>query len=64
MSFVPKQTINKETAIYKSLYIKEKLVFIIDKIAKKHNTSFNNVIISMIEKCLEGDITEWLFINL
>ncbi len=53
MSFIPKQTTNKETAIYKSLYIKEKLVIEIEKIAKKHNTSFNNVVISMIEQCLE-----------
>ena len=53
MSFVPKQTTNKETAVYKSLYIKETLVTEIEKIAKKHNTSFNNVIISMIEECLK-----------
>ena len=55
MSFVPKQTQNKETAIYKSLYVKEKLVKEIEKIAKEHNTSFNNVVVSMIEKCLENN---------
>ena len=55
MSFVPKKTSNKEIAIYKTLYIKEKLVKEIEKIAKKYNTSFNNVIISMIEQCLEED---------
>ena len=53
MSFIPKQATNKDSSVYKSLYIKEKLVQEIEKICKKHNTSFNNVIISMIEKCLE-----------
>ena len=55
MDFVPKKTTKKENAVYKSLYIKEKLVIEIEKIAEKHNTSFNNVVISMIEKCLESD---------
>ena len=32
---------------------KEKLIKEIEKIAKDNNTSFNNVIISMIEQCLE-----------
>ena len=51
--FKVKPTKNKEPAIYKSLYIKEKLVKEIEKIASCNNTSFNNVIISMIEKCLK-----------
>ncbi|MCL1790883.1 MAG: DNA-binding protein [Peptococcaceae bacterium] len=54
MAFIPKKTANKETAVYKSLYIKEKLVIEIEKIAKEHDTSFNNVVVSMIEKCLES----------
>ena len=49
----PKKTKEKEPAGYKSLYIKEKLIKEIEKIAKDNNTSFNNVIISMIEQCLE-----------
>ena len=53
MTFVPKNTKHKEPAGYKSLYIKEKLIKEIEKIAKENNTSFNNVIISMIEQCLE-----------
>ncbi len=48
-----KKTQNKEPAGYKSLYIKEKLVKQIEKIATDNNTSFNNVIISMIEQCLK-----------
>ena len=53
MAFVPKSTKKKEPASYKSLYIKEKLIKEVEKIAKENNTSFNNVIISMIEQCLE-----------
>ena len=53
MPFVPKKTREKEPASYKSLYIKDKLINEIEKIAKDNNTSFNNVIISMIEQCLE-----------
>jgi hypothetical protein len=54
MPFVPKKTANKEPAVYKSLYIKEKLVVEVERIAKEHGTSFNNVVVSMIEKCLES----------
>lgn len=52
MKFKVKKTKEKESACYKSLYIKDKLVKEIDKIAKENNTSFNNVIISMIEYCI------------
>jgi len=55
MAFVPKKTKEKEPAVYKSIYMKEELAKKIDKIAKDNNTSFNNVIISMIEECLEDD---------
>ncbi len=50
--FVPKNTKKKESSIYKSLYIKEELSKKIEEIAKINNTSYNNVIISMIEFCL------------
>ena len=53
MPFTIKNTKCKESAVYKSLYIKEDLVKEIEKIAKDNNTSFNNVIISMIEYCLK-----------
>ena len=53
MVFILKRTKEKEPAGYKSLYIKEKLIKEIEKIAKENNTSFNNVIISMIEQWLE-----------
>lgn len=53
MKFKIKHTQNKEPAGYKSLYIKYDLIHQIEEIAKKYNTSFNNVIISMIEECLK-----------
>lgn len=53
MSFVPKKTKEKIPSTYKSIYIKEDLVKKIEKIAKENNTSFNNVVISMIEECLK-----------
>ena len=52
MNFVPKNTKKKENSVYKSLYIKEELVKKVEEIAKINNTSFNNVIVSMIEFCL------------
>lgn len=55
MNFVPKNTKEKESSIYKSLYIKEDLVKKIEEIANINNTSFNNVVISMIEFCLLDD---------
>ena len=53
MTFKPKPTKKKVAATYKSSYIREDLVKQIEKIAKDNNTSFNNVIISMIEECLK-----------
>ncbi len=53
MAFVPKSTKYKEISVYKTLYIKEELVHKIEKIAKENDTSFNNVVISMIESCLK-----------
>ena len=55
MKFVPKDTKKKEATIYKSLYIKEDLVKKVEEIAKINNTSFNNVVVSMIEYCLLDD---------
>lgn len=55
MKFVPKQTKKKESSVYKSLYIKEDLAKKVEEIAKDNETSFNNVIISMIEACLLDD---------
>ncbi len=55
MAFKLKPTKAKVAAVYKSIYIREELVKQIEKIAKDNNTSFNNVVISMIEECLRKD---------
>lgn len=52
MKFVPKETKKKNPSTYKTLYLKDELVKEIEKIAKENNTSFNNVVVSMIEACL------------
>lgn len=53
MKFVPKNTKYKEVSVYKTLYLKENLVKELEKIAKENDTSFNNVVVSMIEYCLK-----------
>ena len=53
MNFKIKNTKQKEPSIYKTLYIKEALADKIEKIAAENETSWNNVVISMIESCLE-----------
>ena len=52
VSFTIKNTKNKAEAIYKSLYISKSLADQVQKVASENNTSFNNVVISMIEFCL------------
>ena len=53
MPFNPKRTRNKVEAGYKSLYLRQNLIDEIEKIAQENDTSFNNVVVSMIEQCLE-----------
>lgn len=53
--FKVKETRNKKSASYKSLYLNDYLIKQIEKIAYDNNTSFNNVIISIIEYCLNND---------
>ncbi len=53
MNFKIKSTKEKSPSSYKTLYIKDELIKEIEKIAKANNTSFNNVVISMIETCLK-----------
>lgn len=55
MEFVVRQTRQKNPASYKSLYIKDSLLKEVEKIADKNDTSFNNVVISMIEACIYGN---------
>lgn len=53
MAFILKKTKDKTKSVYKSLYISETTVDIVNRLAVENNTSFNNVIISMIEHCLK-----------
>ncbi len=55
MKFKIKDTKEKDESVYKTVYMKKSLAEKIAHIAEKNNTSFNNVIISMIESCLEED---------
>jgi hypothetical protein len=52
MPFKPKDTKNKVKSVYKTLYISEALAAQVEEIAKANNTSWNNVVVSMIEHCL------------
>lgn len=58
MSFVPRKTRQKVDAGYKTIYLKQSLIEKIDQIARDNSTSFNNVVVSMIEKCLEEEKDE------
>ena len=49
MAFTPKATKGKVKAGYKTLYISDELADKIAELAKNHDTSFNNIVISIIE---------------
>lgn len=53
MAFKIKPTKEKRPSVYKTIYLKQELVEKVDKIAAENQTSFNNVVVSMIESCLE-----------
>lgn len=53
MDFKLKPTKKKVQASYKTLYIKNELSEKISKIAIENNTSFNNVVISILEDFFE-----------
>lgn len=55
MTLKIKPTKNKVETLYKTIYIKEDLVKKINKIANDNNTSFNNVVISIIEDFFERE---------
>ena len=49
MAFNPKPTKQKVKAGYKTLYITDELSGKINELASKHDTSFNNIVISILE---------------
>lgn len=58
MPFVPKKTKKKVEARYKIIYLRQTLIDALENIAKENDTSFNNVVVSMIERCLEVEETD------
>lgn len=55
MRFELKRTPAKEEAVYKTLYLKRSLAERLEQIASENNTSFNNVVVSMIESCMKEE---------
>lgn len=55
MTFEIKRTKNKVETINKSLYISKALADKVQQIADDNHTSFNNIVISMIESCLQEE---------
>ena len=53
MSFQIKSNKTTTKHVYKTLYISETLALQIEQIAADHDTSFNNIVVSMIEHCLK-----------
>ena len=53
MPFEPKKTRNKVESAYKSIYLKQTVIDELDRLAAKYDTSFNNIVVTMIEQCLE-----------
>ena len=58
MAFTPKPTKKKTESVYKTIYLSKSLADTVDAIARENNTSFNNVVVSMIEHCLTEDTDE------
>ena len=53
MPFQPKKTRNKVESAYKSIYLRQTVIDELTALAIKHNTSFNNIVVTMIDQCLE-----------
>lgn len=53
MPFGPDKIQRKGEAVYRSLYLRQYMVDAIEKIAVENETSFNAVVVSMIEQCLK-----------
>ena len=53
MPFEPKKIRNKVESAYKTIYLRQTVIEELDRLAAKYNTSFNSVVVTMIEQCLE-----------
>ena len=58
MNFEIKPTREKVKSSYKSLYLSDELIQRLTEMAAENNTSFNNVVVSMIEACLKENHPE------
>jgi len=58
MKFKIKKPEKLDEPVYKTLYIKKSLTNQIDRIALTNDTSFNNVVVSMITSCLSDETQE------
>ena len=48
---------SKVNSSYKTIYLKNDMIEKINKIANKNDTSFNNIVVNMIEYCLKEGLT-------
>lgn len=53
VNFKIERTRKKVESSDKTLYLSDELIRKIDEIARENDTSFNNVVVSMIKCCLE-----------
>ena len=53
MPFEPKKIRNKAESAYKTIYLRQTVIEELDRLAAKYNTSFNSVVVAMIDQCLE-----------
>ncbi len=53
MTFQPRPTRQKVQVCYKTIYIKDELTYKLNQLATKYNTSFNNIVISILEDFFE-----------
>ncbi len=58
MGFTIKPTRKKREALTKSLYLSKELADKLEKMATENDTSFSNVVVSMIEYCLKEQESE------
>lgn len=48
---------SKVNASYKTIYLKKEYIEKINEIAKQNDTSFNNIVVNMIEYCIKESFT-------
>ena len=58
MAFVLKKTKDKVKSIYKTLYIPQDTAEKVERLAIENETSFNNVVVSMIDSFLRSENDE------